>query len=507
MKTGTESSAGRVLGWRHGMLMPLLVLSAFVFAQGDDAALQPSTAMYRVIPLSADEAAGGIDINARGQVVFTENVDGVRRAKFYDGNTVRDLGTLGGPNAFTAALNDAGQVAGGANIDASGTVSHAYRWSRQTGMVDIGGPRHGDSSGSGINSQGEISGTAHFGPAGRSRLRGFFWSPQTGMQNIGSLALVSFGDGINDAGTVIGHSGGPLEQSFRWTRRDGIQALTTIYNEFNLVAGINAAGQVVGASAFTQYGQVHAFLWTPREGLLDLGTGTGNRSTAAAINDRGMVVGQVIDFTHIYHGFIWTRETGLTELGAAFPGISTAAMAVNNRGQVVGLYDNRAYVWTRAQGVVDLNARLGGAPDGMVLSSGLAISDNGAIVARGNTGLVLLVPPGGTGGTGGTAPPVPGPITLAGVPVVNMGLTFSAPFRDADRRDRHRATWVWGDGSQEPATVSERNGTGSVSGQHTYRTPGTYTPRLTVTDSTGRGSTVRRNVVIGAALSAPDGQN
>lgn len=402
MKFGTGSNVRNVLNWRHWMLMPLLATSALVFAQDDDAALRASTTRYRVIQLSPDQNAGGIDINAHGQVVFTENRNGVYRAKFYDGSVIHDLGTLGGPSAFTAALNDAGQVTGGATVDASGTVSHAYRWSRQTGMVDIGGRRHGDSSGSGINSRGEISGTAHFGPEGRSRQRGFFWSAQTGMLDVGSLDLVSFGDGINDAGTVIGHSGGATLQAFRWTRTGGIRPLTTIYNEFNLVAGINAAGQVAGATAFTEFGQVHAFLWTPREGLLDLGTGTGNRSTAAAINDSGMVVGRVLIFTELEHGFVWTRQAGLTEIGAAFPRIATTATAVNNRGQVVGLYDGRAYVWTRALGAVDLNSRLVGAPQDMILSAGLAISDNGAIVARGNTGLVLLVPRTHAGGT--TAP-------------------------------------------------------------------------------------------------------
>ncbi len=45
-----------------------------------------------------------------------------------------------------------------------------------------------------------------------------------------------------------------------------------------------------------------------------------------------------------------------------------------------------------AAGVVHLNSRLAGAPPGLRLDEGIAISDNGAIVARGSTGLVLLVP-------------------------------------------------------------------------------------------------------------------
>ena len=57
---------------------------------------------YQVIPLSADPIITFVDINARGQVAFTEYNDGVNRARFYDGARVRDLGTLGGPAAAAA---------------------------------------------------------------------------------------------------------------------------------------------------------------------------------------------------------------------------------------------------------------------------------------------------------------------------------------------------------------------------------------------------------------------
>jgi hypothetical protein len=59
----------------------------------------------------------------------------------------------------------------------------------------------------------------------------------------------------------------------------------------------------------------------------------------------------------------------------------------------VGWYsapDPRAMLWTREGRLVDLNTRLHNPPAGVRVLYGLANSDTGSIVARANTGLVLL---------------------------------------------------------------------------------------------------------------------
>jgi PKD repeat protein len=89
-----------------------------------------------------------------------------------------------------------------------------------------------------------------------------------------------------------------------------------------------------------------------------------------------------------------------------------------------------------------------------------------------------------------------GPVKVTGAPRVQALLSFSAAFRDADPGDRHRATWAWGDGATQTGTVSERNGAGNASAQHAYRSPGSYTVSLSVTDSGGRSTTVHRSVVV-----------
>jgi len=60
-----------------------------------------------------------------------------------------------------------------------------------------------------------------------------------------------------------------------------------------------------------------------------------------------------------------------------------------------------------------------------------------------------------------------------------------AAFSDAGTTDTHTATIDWGDGTIGPGTVVESNGSGTVSGSHTYTDNGPYTVKVCVTDDDG----------------------
>ena len=68
---------------------------------------------------------------------------------------------------------------------------------------------------------------------------------------------------------------------------------------------------------------------------------------------------------------------------------------------------------------------------------------------------------------------------------VNTLLEVSAGFTDPGILDTHTAVWDWGDGSTCDGTVSGENGSGTVTGSHTYTAAGIYTVTLTVTDKDG----------------------
>lgn len=68
---------------------------------------------------------------------------------------------------------------------------------------------------------------------------------------------------------------------------------------------------------------------------------------------------------------------------------------------------------------------------------------------------------------------------------VNSPIIAGASFTDPGVPDNHTAVWDWGDGNTSPDTVTEANGSGSVTESHTYTAAGVYTVKLTVTDDDG----------------------
>lgn len=326
------------------------------------------------------------------------------------------------------------------------------------------------------------------------------WSRKTGILNLGTLPgyANSGAVAINEAGQVVGNSLQPEAvrgEAFLWSRATGMVGL----GAGTQAIFINAVGQLAG-TALNPAGLPVSWVWTPRLGGVTFGQG-GTSTQVTGINDRGLAVG-IDTATGVNFGYTWTRETGIRFIGNFAGGLNSLPYAVNNRDQVVGQapalgLGARAFVWTRKEGLVDLNTRIPDAPPGLALMAARDISDNGAIVAESTSGLVLLVPRAVS-----DAAPVIGSIEASGTATTNRLLSFSVGLKDADLRDTHKATWSWSDGRQDTAIVSERSGTGSASGQHAWRKPGTYTVRLTVTDSRGKSASVTRKVVVSAPHTA-----
>lgn len=70
---------------------------------------------------------------------------------------------------------------------------------------------------------------------------------------------------------------------------------------------------------------------------------------------------------------------------------------------------------------------------------------------------------------------------------VNTPVTATATFTDTESGATHTATIDWGDGTVTPATVTEPVGAtpGSVTGEHSYTTPGVYAVLVTISDGSG----------------------
>jgi probable HAF family extracellular repeat protein len=470
-------------------------------AHGHHGAALPSA--YRVINLGAgDLSTIPLRINDSGQVAFTLSNS---RALFYDGTRVLDLGTLGGSTAGASAVNNAGQVIGASSLpgDPPGIpgvdpFTHAFLWSRDTGMIDLGtlgGTRSGAAA---INERGQVAGNSY---TSNGDTHAFRWSPAFGLEDIGLLpgadpGALTFATDISDSGLVTGWglNADRYQRGFVWTRKTGVIELGTFGGLISNAGIVNARDQVVG-TATVPGNLAHAFIWDARNGQQDLGTGRASESYEIDINDRGQVVGSLRYSMTTQHGFSWTRASGIVDIGT-LGGEVTDVFDINDKGHVVGSSTIRsgprhAFVWTAKDGVVDLNKRLRHAPAGLVLDLAVAISNNGSIVSTSNAGLVLLKPDCGCPG-----PHAVGPIASADMVEVGTPFDGTVSFAGSDTTARHHVSWSWGDGNGVQAgQASESNGSGTALGNHTYAAPGIYTISATVTDLGGNSTTVTRKII------------
>ncbi len=146
--------------------------------------------------------------------------------------------------------------------------------------------------------------------------------------------------------------------------------------------------------------------------------------------------------------------------------------------------DNNGTFETIGQSVTFSAAGLDGPSSKTVV---LQVCDNKSACATANASVTIT-----------NVAPAVGIITAPLDPVlVNTAISANANFTDPGVLDTHTAVWDWGDGSTSAGAVTEVNGSGSVTGNHTYTTAGVFTLKLTVTDKDGAsGQSVFQYVVV-----------
>jgi probable HAF family extracellular repeat protein len=284
-----------------------------------------------------------------------------------------DLGTLGGPESHGAAVSDGGLAVGCADT-ASGV--HAFIW-REGTMQDLGtatDPATGNSCALAVNDAGTVAGRAGSGEV-------VIWNG-TSVTHLGVQGNVG---GINDAGAVAG-SYGQAGARHAFVYRDGALADIGGAAASSTAAAINARGQVAGTAGG------HAFLYDGGT-LRDLGTLGGGTSSGAGIDDRGDVVGMSFDATSQPRAFEFDGTMRALSGAPSYSG----AVAINNRGQVIGSGEG-VYGWLVDNGQYTQLSKLPAVTSkGWTHLEPTGINDRGWIVgtgtdASGNLRAFLLVP-------------------------------------------------------------------------------------------------------------------
>ena len=313
-------------------------------------------------------SAGG-SINSRGWVTgqsqntFADpdfNCGGVQcRAVLWKHDQIQDLGTLGGDLSLGVYVNDSGQVIGISNNGVPDPFSpfglgdqvRTFLWEEGV-MRDIG-TLGGPDAIPGASCSGQphnvIVGSSFIDSkpntsTGIPTIDPFVWKNGV-MTDLGNLGgTLNFGQCGNHRGQIIGVStlaGDVQNHAFFW--EDGVMTdLGTLGGDNSEAIWLNEAGEIVGSAdlAGPSGNQVHdAVIW--KNGRVhDLGTVSGDPcSRGRGLNSRGQVVGGSSDCHNFLHAFVWEEGGPMQDLNTLIQSGTgyqlTNAFNINDRGEIL----------------------------------------------------------------------------------------------------------------------------------------------------------------------------
>ena len=282
--------------------------------------------------------------------------------------TITDLGTLGGSSSTAYGVNNLGDVVGSSALAGSTSIqkNHAFLWTAATGMQDLGTLGGDASVAYAINDAKQVVGCSKLTSG---RMAAFIWSPSTGMQPLRPAdGFESCAYDINNAGAVAGEfdvdPGGwgiISTHVFFWSPSTGLTDIGWLGGtDFGWARGsntttrskgasINDRNQIVGITGALGAGlPAYTFLWSPDTGMTRLPAASFSSAyptlVPADISNTGEVVGLATAYWNYFPqylglGFSWTAARGTTPATPAPQSADSFVHAVNDHGLKVGFFD------------------------------------------------------------------------------------------------------------------------------------------------------------------------
>lgn len=317
--------------------------------------------------LSGNNNSAGGSINSRGWITGQSQIEALDpaigipefRAALWMQDEALDLGVLpGGTESLGIYVNDSGQVVGFSDngvpdpfsfpLFFTGTQIRTFIWEHGA-MRDIGtlggpdaipsascgGQPHDIVIGSSFldNNPSDLTGLPTFHP--------FRWKNGT-MIDLGGLGgTIGFGQCANNRGQIIGQSnlsGDIVTHAFLW-ENGVINDLGTLGGDNSEAIWINDAGLIVGSADLAETDIHDAVVWKDGK-ILDLGTVDGDAcSRGRGLNARGQVVGGSSDCRNFLHAFLWEEGGTMLDLNTLIDTGSgwqlTNAFNINDRGEIL----------------------------------------------------------------------------------------------------------------------------------------------------------------------------
>jgi probable HAF family extracellular repeat protein len=274
--------------WKHGGLINLGTLG------GHESYANSVNNRGQVVGLATNATPDSFPFPGFGQQA---------RAFLWEHGVMRDLGTLGGPDAFAIDINDRGQVLGFSFINsipnaATGfPTGEGFLWDNGK-MTDIPDPLGGTVvSPFYLSNRGEVVGAADLPGDLPGQEEPFLWENGT-FTDLGTLGgTQGRAEKVNDSGQIIGDAtfaGDVIDHAVIWQNGEKFDLGTVGSDACSQGFDINSQGQAVGWSGACDQSVLRAAIWERGGPMVDLNTlispDTGIYIFFAVnINDRGEI--------------------------------------------------------------------------------------------------------------------------------------------------------------------------------------------------------------------------